>query len=281
MATLARESMPGGACGGSPGPLLTEVMSRDRLRTLESPQNPQFKLWEAVLDGRGIRKHGHFLLSGRKTVPEALAAHPGRFVAALSVGADALAALTLPPGVAPYLLAKPLFERLDVAGTGFPLLVGTVPEMPALDPSQPPQGLELVCALGDPNNLGAALRSAAALGARRVVLMAEAAHPFHPRCLRAAANAPFALTLLRGPSWAELGGIAGPVLALDGGGEDLTRFDWPRDLRLVLGEEGQGLPDGLPLRRLAVPTTGAVESLNATVAASLALFAHFTRWRSK
>jgi len=58
-------------------------MTRDRLRTLESPQNPQFKLWEAVLDGRGIRKHGRFLLSGRKTVPEALAAHGGRFVAAL------------------------------------------------------------------------------------------------------------------------------------------------------------------------------------------------------
>jgi len=182
--------------------------------------------------------------------------------------------------VEPYLLAKPLFERLDVAGTGFPLLVGVVPEMPALDLAEPPRGLELVCALGDPNNLGAALRSAAAFGARRVVLMAEAAHPFHPRCLRAAANAPFALTLLRGPSWAELRCAAGPLLALDGGGEDLTRFDWPRDLRLVLGEEGQGLPVGLALRRLAIPTTGAVESLNATVAASLALFGHFTRWRN-
>lgn len=247
---------------------------------LESPHNPRFRTWEAVLDGRGLRKHGQFLLAGRKTVPEALARFPGHFTAALATGEAALAALRLPPGVESVVLARPLFERLDVAGTGFPLLVGSVPAMPPVDLARPPEGLELVVALGDPSNLGALLRSAAAFGACAVVLMDEAAHPFHPKCLRAAANAPFALALRRGGGWGALAAAAGPLLALDGGGEDLSRFDWPRDLRLVLGEEGQGLPSGLNARRLAVPTTGAVESLNATVAASLALYAHFARWRT-
>ena len=59
------------------------------------------------------------------------------------------------------------------------------------------------------------------------------------------------------------------------GGEDLTRFDWPADMRLILGEEGQGVPTDCPAGRLSVPTTGAVESLNATVAVSVALFARF------
>ncbi|WP_245986946.1 TrmH family RNA methyltransferase [Azospirillum thermophilum] len=175
------------------------------------------------------------------------------------------------------LLSPALFRALDVSGTNHPLLVGSVPAIPAIDLTQPPQGLELLCALGDPSNLGALLRSAAAFGPARVVLLEGAAHPFHPKCLRAASNAQFELTLLRGPRWAEVNHAAGPLVALDAGGEDLTRYDWPADLRLILGEEGQGVPADCPARRLSIPTTGAVESLNATVAASIALFARHTR----
>lgn len=244
-------------------------------RLIESPQNPQFKLWESLLESRGLKKTGKFLLAGLKTVPEALAKHPQRFSTVLVTDPAQVERWALPAGVEVVQLAPALFRTLDASGTGFPLLVGTVPDMPLLDLSQPPQGLELVCALGDPNNLGALLRSAAAFGARRVVLLEGAAHPFHPKCLRAASNAQFELTLLRGGRWADVREAAGPMVALDAGGEDLTAFDWPRDVRLVLGEEGQGVPDDLPVRRLSIPTTGAVESLNATVAASVALFSWF------
>ncbi|WP_051340871.1 TrmH family RNA methyltransferase [Azospirillum halopraeferens] len=255
-------------------------MSRPPL-LIESPQNPRFRLWESLLESRGLKKHGQFLLSGLKTVPEALAAHPGRFTAVLTDAAERVAGWRLPPGMEVVQLAPALFRRLDVAGTGFPLLLGPVPAMAPVDLSRPPEGLELVVALSDPGNLGALLRSAAAFGAGRVVLLEESAHPFHPRCLRGAANAQFALTLLRGPRWPALNTAAGPLVALDAGGTDLTAFAWPRDLRLVLGEEGQGVPADLPALRLAVPTTGAVESLNATVAASLALFARFTAGRGQ
>ncbi len=246
---------------------------------IESPQNPRFKLWESLLDSRGLKKHGQFLLAGLKTVPEALARYPDRFTALLVADPAQAAGWTLPPGVEPVRLAPALFRALDQSGTGFPLLVGRTPALEPVDLSRPPEGLELVCALGDPSNLGALLRSAAAFGARRIVLLEGAAHPFHPKCLRAAANAQFELTLLRGPRWADLGAAAGPLFALDADGEDLSTLDWPRDLRLVLGEEGQGVPAGLPARRLSVPTTGAVESLNATVAASVALFARFAAGR--
>ncbi|MBI1263013.1 MAG: TrmH family RNA methyltransferase, partial [Rhizobiales bacterium] len=89
------------------------------------------------------------------------------------------------------------------------------------------------------------------------------------------ANAQFALRLERGPGWDMLGAAAGPIFALDGAGENLDGFAFPASMRLILGEEGKGLPEGLATQRLAIATTGAVESLNATVAASLALFLHF------
>lgn len=242
---------------------------------IDSPQNARAKKWLALTETRGIRKHGAFLLSGRKTVPEALAAHGGRFTAALARTESELNRLMLPAHVERYVLAKPVFEALDTNGTGFPLLVGKAPDFAAVDFAAAPKGLELVLALGDPANLGAVLRSAAAFGAARIVLMEGAAHPFHPKALRGGANAQFALTFLKGGDWEALRAAKGPMAALDGEGTDIETYDWPAHLRLVLGEEGQGLPPGLKAERLAIRTTGAVESLNATVAASLALAARF------
>ncbi|RJF87723.1 TrmH family RNA methyltransferase [Oleomonas cavernae] len=244
---------------------------------IDSENNDRFRAWERLLDGRGIKKQGAFLLAGRKTVPEALSAAPDRFTAVLAPDTPALQAIEplLPAHVTRHILARPLFERLDVSGTHLPLLVGSVPDMPVVDLAAPPQGLELVCALGDPGNLGAVMRSAAAFGAARLVLLPDAAHPYHPRALRAGANAVLTLAVARARNWAAVAGAGGPIVSLDGSGEDIGRFPWPRDLRLVLGEEGQGLPVSLALTRLGIPTTGAVESLNATVAAAIALQHYF------
>lgn len=244
-------------------------------RAIESLQNAQAKRWLSLTETRGIKKHGAFLLSGRKTVPEALNRHGARFTAVLAAKAEDADGLPLPAGIARYAVGRALFEMLDTNGTGFPLLAGEVPEMAAADFSKPPKGLELLCALGDPANLGALLRSAAAFGVGRVVLMEGAAHPFHPKALRGGANAQFEMSFLRGGGWSALEGAKGPLVALDGAGADMTDYGWPRDLRLVLGEEGLGVPPALTATRLAIATTGRVESLNATVAASLALHAWY------
>jgi len=251
-------------------------MSGDKWRLIESPQNPQAKIWADLDDGRGIKKHGLFILAGRKAVPEALTRHGERFLQVIMSETSVSCELDLPSHVERYRVPRALFDKLDTSGTAYPLLVGKVPEMPQADLSVPPRGLELIVALGDPNNLGALMRSAAAFGVKKIILMAEAAHPFHPKVLRAAANAQFALDLLRGPSLRTLQEVHGPVVALDGAGIKMSHFKWPRDMRIVLGEEGMGIPEALNAERLAIPTTGAVESLNATVAASLALYAHYT-----
>ena len=246
-----------------------------KIEYLESAQNPRVKLWLSLAEPRAIRKAGRFLLAGRKTVPEALARWPERFETIVTADEAALDGLDVPESIARCHVPKAIFERLDVAGTGFPLLVGMVPEMPKADLPAAPRGLELVCALSDPNNLGALIRSAVAFGVARLILMPECAHPFHPRSLRAAANAVFELQLETASGWDALRHSPGAVFALDGKGADMTDFEWPADVRLVLGEEGRGLPAGLDLACLAIPTTGKVESLNAMAAASIALFHHY------
>jgi RNA methyltransferase, TrmH family len=65
-------------------------------------------------------------------------------------------------------------------------------------------------------------------------------------------------------------------IALDMDGEPLDDFTWPENGLLVVGEEGSGLGNATFKQRIRIPTQG-VESLNAVVAASIAL-AH-RRWK--
>ena len=84
-------------------------------------------------------------------------------------------------------------------GTKEPLLVCVVPEMSRRDLSLAPNGLEVLCPIGDPGNLGALLRCCRAFDVRTVVLLQEAVHPFHPKVIRASSGAVFVQAL----QWAD------------------------------------------------------------------------------
>ncbi len=235
---------------------------------IESHQNAKFKTWLSLLEARGIKKHQLVLLSGAKLVNEFLRERPERAVELLS---SAKLPQLVPP-VPVYALASPLFRELDIFGTGYPLLVAHAPELEDFQ-TAPPKGLELVVALSDPGNLGALLRSAEAFGASRVILCREACSPFLPKALRAACGATFRLKLAASAMpLAEFNLPSAYGLALQG--DPLTRFQWPRNLYLILGAEGLGLPKQLVYKALTIPTTGQGESLNATVAAAIALFSY-------
>jgi len=246
------------------------------VRDVLSEANPSYKLAVDLLTGRGIRKHGLALLSGPRVVAEVFDRFPERV--------DGW--LTDSKGPAPpdsearptwYRLADPLFRTLDSAGTRSPLLLVRVPEMPAWSADGPwPDGCTLFVPFQDPENVGAVIRSAAAFGAARVVLLREAAHPFHPKAARAAGTALLQVPLEQGPSIKDLRSREVPLIALSAEGPDLAAGGFPGRFGLVAGIEGPGLPDHLrdgPTRR--IPMEPGVESLNAATAAAVALYA----WR--
>lgn len=240
-------------------------------------QNARFKKWLSLLESRAIKKEGLALVSGQKIIAEFAAnerVHIKEFL--------------LPPkGASPDLkipsvrLAGELFNELDVLGTKSPLAVVEAPALPEWN-RQSAKGLNLVIALSDPNNLGACLRSAEAMGVSQIVLTKECASPYLPRALKAASGSTFRLNLKTADSLKnlDLSESAAPC-GLDMNGENIGDFDWPADVTLVVGEEGQGLPFDLPLRRLKIPMQTSIESLNAVVAASIALYSyrlkHFAR----
>lgn len=241
------------------------------VREVSSDTNPTFKLCRDLLTGRGIRKHGQAILAGARQVAEVLERFPDRVEGWLTV-ADGPAPPA--PGVVWFRLADPLFKELDVSGTRSPLLLVRVPEMPAWDDAAPwPEGCTLFVPFQDPENVGAVLRSAAAFGVARAVLLREAAHPFHPKAARAAGPALFQIPLLVGPSVQDLASAHAPLVALATDGPDLDAEPFPERFGLVPGVEGPGLPPHLRGgTRRRIPIAPGVESLNAATATAVALY---------
>ncbi|HEV3164535.1 MAG TPA: 16S rRNA (guanine(527)-N(7))-methyltransferase RsmG [Isosphaeraceae bacterium] len=246
------------------------------IREVTSETNPTFKVARELLSGRGIRKHGQALLAGTRSITEVLARYRDRVLGWLT-GASG----PPPPDEHADLLwirlADPLFRELDTAGTHAPLLLVQVPAFAEWSDSEAwPQGCTLFIPFQDPENVGAVIRSAVAFGVARVVLLREAAHPFHPKSARAAGPALFQVPLLQGPSIHELKAEHAPLIALATDGPELGAEPFPDIFGLVVGVEGPGLPE--PLRtgtRLRIPIAVGVESLNAAAAVAVALY----EWR--
>ncbi|MFT3922889.1 MAG: 23S rRNA (guanosine(2251)-2'-O)-methyltransferase RlmB [Myxococcales bacterium] len=134
----------------------------------------------------------------------------------------------------------------------------------------------------DPHNFGAIVRSAVAFGAHGIVTLKHRAAPVTPVVVRASAGA---------TEHARIARVANLVQALDAlrergfsviglaveGAQDLPKLrDDGASRVLVVGSEGRGL------RRLVrehctelvrIPMAGPIESLNASVAAAVALYA--------
>ena len=142
--------------------------------------------------------------------------------------------------------------------------------------------------LQDPGNLGALARVAEAAGAAGLALGPGSVHPNHPRALRASAGSLLRLPVAVAADPAALDrrlGAAGPprwIALVPRGGLDLWAGGWEGErgpaappLVLALGAEGPGLSPAAARRAdaaVSIPLAPPVESLNAVVAAALALF---------
>ena len=132
----------------------------------------------------------------------------------------------------------------------------------------------------DPQNFGAVIRSAAAMGATAVVWPEHKSAPLSPATFRASAGAVEHATLCRVPSLpAALESLRGRGVAPMGLDAAADQAIHDADLRgpvaLVVGAEGKGLRKSVKracsaLVRLPMP--GPIESLNAAAAVAIALY---------
>ena len=244
-------------------------------RRIESEGNATYKRWKQLLTGRGSRKHGETLLAGERFVTEVVESSAERVLGVLSREGAPIPAL--PESVQAFVLGGELFSAIDQERTGGPIAWLAIPELPEWQPNET-RGVALLLAMQNPDNVGAAIRSAEAFGASEVVLLDGAASPYQPKALRAAGPSAFRVALRRGPALEALAEVEVPLVGLDAHGEPIGQVAVPNAVGLVIGREGTGLA-GLDasVPRAAIPMQGPTESLNAAVAAAVALYAITSR----
>jgi len=161
------------------------------------------------------------------------------------------------------------------------LLAKPAPQLGEVLADIPHPGLLLILdGILDPHNLGACLRSAEAAGVHAVLLPKDRACPINATVRKAAAGAASRLPIVHVTNLVRsmvdlkdrgywIAGLAGEA------GQDLYAADLRGPLAVVLGSEEKGL------RRLVrescdflwrIPMSGAMESLNVSVAGAVALF---------
>ncbi len=133
----------------------------------------------------------------------------------------------------------------------------------------------------DPHNFGAILRSAEVAGCHGVIVAKDRSCPVTPVVEKTAAGALSYLPLCQVTNLSraledlKAAGIWCYGLAGDEGSSDLYSADLGGDVAIVVGSEGKGLRPNIRKHcdaLLAIPMGGQVGSLNASVAAGVALF---------
>jgi tRNA G18 (ribose-2'-O)-methylase SpoU len=175
------------------------------------------------------------------------------------------------------LLAKvPPEEFAGLAPSAPPTPVIALARRPEVDPAAvvAAPGPAPVVLLERPNhlgNLGAVVRVAAAAGAAGVLTTGDR-DPWHPAAVRGSAGLHFATPVAR---------LTGPLppgralLAIDPEGDPLWEADFPARAVLAFGGERRGLGAAwleAADRRVAVPMSPGVSSLNLATAAAVVLF---------
>jgi len=214
----------------------------------------------------------------------AVLANPARRIE--RVVATRNAASRLPAGVEPHILEPDAIDGMLPPGA---VHQGLAVRASPLEPAD----LETVCGspdgrsvllldgVTDPQNVGAAFRSAAAFGARAVVLQDRKSPPLTGVLAKAAAGAielvPHVRVVNLGRAIETLRSLGYLTVSLEGE-VDLSLADAlesNRSTALVLGAEGKGVRQGVGEaceKRARIPIAPAMESLNVSAAAAIALY---------
>jgi tRNA G18 (ribose-2'-O)-methylase SpoU len=262
--------------------------------TIADPADPRVReyvgLTDLALRTRSEPELGIYLAESEKVIRRALAAghQPISYLMAprwLDALADVVASAEA-SGVPVYVGAPEVLEEL----TGFHLHRGAIaamrrPDRPAVaDVLRGARRVAVLEDIVDHTNVGAAFRSAAALGVDAILVTPRCADPLYRRSIRVSMGTVFQVPWTRLSLWPDglktlqdMGFVvAALTLAPDAITLDQLAADPPAQLALVLGTEGDGLSSVASATadlRVRIPMGGGVDSLNVAAAAAVAFWA--------
>lgn len=139
--------------------------------------------------------------------------------------------------------------------------------------------LVVCCGIANHDNIGGIFRNAGVFGANGIVLDATCCDPLYRKAIRVSVGAALRVPFCRGGSVAELVGEllahGFDVMGLSPrGSEALNGFEPARRQALLLGTEGEGLPEEIldQVRTLAIEQAPGFDSLNVATTSGIALW---------
>lgn len=267
------------------------TLNRARLtRIVQSRQNARVKELRASFSHAARTERGLLAIEGSRLLQEAIASHLQLATVFVQIGSESLLDLLAIPENT-EVLALPPQVFASAVDTESPQGIAALVHPPAFTLDQVLNGAQplLLIAAGvqDPGNLGTIIRSAEAFGATGYVTLPGTVSPDNQKTLRASAGSIFRLpgiTVCEDHLFHELAQRKIKTLAaVASRGDPPAQHDLTRPSALILGNEGSGIPEEILGRadaRITLPMPGAVESLNAAIAASILLY-EAARQRSK
>jgi TrmH family RNA methyltransferase len=250
---------------------------------IATPSKAQLGQWKKLTMAKYRRREGLFLAEGGKVVAELIAS--GRPVEALLVdGAAQEKWLPLlegaPAGVPRYRLTAGQWQGLSQDPS--PEGVMAVTSGPSADPadlqlSGMPGPLLLLHWVGNPNNLGALLRTAHWFGFPTVILSRDSCEATNPKVIRTSMGSLFHLRLIEEADFESLlPELRGAFRIV---GSDVRQGAAPHPCSpataLLMGSESQGLPAellSLTHEQWRIPGAGGAESLSLPQAAAIMMY---------
>ena len=236
-------------------------------------KNPLLQQVRRLLASRKEReKTGLFAADGTKLLTEAVRWWPGLDTVILSDGVEA----EIPDGVRTVRVPEDVMASISpMEAPQGALFLCRLPEKTAFVPQR---GMILLDGLQDPGNLGTILRTADALNVP-VALLEGCADPYSHKVVRASMGAVFRTSVVQ-TTWeaawnaCKEAGIPIAVTALTDSAKDI-RTAKLNEMAVVIGSEGRGVrPQVLAEadQALIIPMNERCESLNAAVAATIAMW---------
>ena len=234
---------------------------------LTSRNNPLIKEMAALKEKKGRKEQGFFLAEGVKMVSECKRSglEIGRtFVSESYRGETDENAICV---------SDEVFAFLSDEKTPQGILCSVRIPKPSLCP--PKESCLLLDGVSDPGNMGAIIRTANAAGYGEIYLVG-CTDPYSPKSVRASMSGIFFVKIYTGTREAVLEALSGlPILAADMDGENIFSFRPPEKFALAIGNEANGISEEVfrkAQHKLKIPMRTAQESLNAGIAAGIAMY---------
>ena len=240
---------------------------------ITSRKNTFLQQVKKLLSSKKERQNaGLFVADGTKLLQEAVRWYDGLDTVILSDGVDA----EVPGHVRTIRVPEDVMASISPMETPQGALF--LCRLPQKQEFVPKPGMLLLDGIQDPGNIGTILRTADALEIP-VVLLEGCADPYSHKVVRSSMGAVFRTPVLQ-TTWQEAqaacreAGIPIAVTALSDRAEDIRKADIGT-MAVVIGSEGRGVRqeilDGAD-RELIIPMNERCESLNAAIAAAIAMW---------